>query len=502
MSLRQAVNAGASLAAAMDILADASYADQPESADAEIPLVVDLDGTLVRSDLLAESAFAYLGVNPFRIFSLPGLMLQGKAGLKDGIACKTAIDATRLPYNERVLALIEEARHEGRKIYIASASNERYVAAVGAHVGADGWFASNTSVNLSGETKARRLVETFGERGFDYAGNDRADLPVWAVCNKVWAVNPSRSVRNALAASGAGVAIAESQGGRAKAWIKLARVHQWAKNALVFVPLLTAHKFGLGSFLEAFGAFLAFSTAASAVYIVNDLVDLDADRKHPSKKRRPLAAGTVPILTAFPVAFGLLATAFALALFIAPLFLGVLLVYLALTTAYTFFLKRKMLVDVVALAALYTIRVIGGAAAISVPASEWLLGFSMFIFTSLALIKRYVELAALFDIDLPDPSNRNYRKSDMNIVAALAAAAGFNSVTIFALYISSDAVKQLYHHPKALWLVCPILMYWLGRALMMAHRRLMDDDPVVFALKDRNSLLAFGLIGLIMMGAA
>lgn len=161
-----------------------------------------------------------------------------------------------------------------------------------------------------------------------------------------------------------------------------------------------------------------------------------------------------------------------------------------------------MLVDVVALAALYTIRVIGGAAAISVPASEWLLGFSMFIFTSLALIKRYVELAALFDIDLPDPSNRNYRKSDMNIVAALAAAAGFNSVTIFALYISSDAVKQLYHHPKALWLVCPILMYWLGRALMMAHRRLMDDDPVVFALKDRNSLLAFGLIGLIMMGAA
>jgi hypothetical protein len=312
---------GSELGQRMDMLADASYADRPESADAEIPLVVDLDGTLVRSDLLVESAFAYLGVNPFRIFSLPGLMLQGKAGLKDGIAAKTAIDATHLPYDERVLALIEEARREGRKIYIASASNERYVAAVGAHVGANGWFASNTSVNLSGETKARRLVEAFGERGFDYAGNDHADLPVWAVCNKVWVVNPSRGVRNALATSGADVAIVESQGGRAKAWIKLVRVHQWAKNALVFVPLLTAHKFGRGSFLEAFGAFLAFSTAASAVYIVNDLVDLDADRKPPSKKRRPLAAGTVPILTAFPVALGLLAMTFALALFIAPLFL-------------------------------------------------------------------------------------------------------------------------------------------------------------------------------------
>ncbi|MFT0879125.1 UbiA family prenyltransferase [Rhodopseudomonas sp. G2_2311] len=290
--------------------------------------------------------------------------------------------------------------------------------------------------------------------------------------------------------------------GRVRSWVKLLRTHQWAKNALVLVPLLTAHKFGFGSLVDAIGAFLAFSLAASAIYVVNDLVDLGADRKHPTKRKRPLATGSVPILAALPVAFGLLAIAFALALLITPLFVIVLLAYLASTTAYTFFLKRKMLVDIVALASLYTLRVIGGAAAISVPISEWLLGFSMFIFTSLALIKRYVELAGRLDAGLPDPSNRNYRKSDLDVVTALAAAAGFNAVTVFALYISSDAVQPLYRHPKVLWLACPILMYWLGRVLMMAHRRLMDDDPVSFALRDWNSLLAFALIGCIMIAAS
>lgn len=466
------------------------------------PLVVDLDGTLVRSDLLVESAFAWMGVNPLRVFSLPRLLAQGKAALKAGIAAAVAIDAACLPYDARVLALMEEARREGRRIYIASASNERYVAAVAAHVGADGWFASDARVNLSSEVKARRLVEAFGEKGFDYAGNDHADLPIWAVCRKGWAVHPPGSVRRELAARRLDVTTVEPRGDRLKPWLRLARVHQWAKNALVFVPLLTAQMFSFWTLADAVGAFFAFSFAASAVYIVNDLVDLEADRKHPSKRRRPLAAGTVPILAAFPVALVLLAVAFALALVVSPFFAGVLLVYLGLTTAYTFFLKRKLLVDVIVLAALYTIRVIGGAAAISVPISEWLLGFSMFIFTSLALIKRYVELAALLDAERPDPSNRDYRKSDLDIVAALAAASGFNAVTVFALYIASDAVKPLYHHPKALWLVCPILMYWLGRALMIAHRRQMDDDPIFYALKDRNSLLALVLIVVIMVGAA
>ena len=292
----------------------------------------------------------------------------------------------------------------------------------------------------------------------------------------------------------------EDAAGRVGSWLKLLRVHQWAKNSLVFVPLVTAQRFDLLSFGKVFVAFVAFSLAASAIYIINDLVDLDADRKHPRKNQRPLAAGTVPITNA--VALGaLLVIAFGAALTIGPVFAAALFAYVFLTTAYTFVLKRKMLVDVIALALLYTIRVIGGAAAISVPVSEWLLGFSMFIFTALALIKRYVELTARVDEGLPDPTSRNYRKSDLDIVAALAAAAGFNAVTVFALYISSDTVSHVYRHPIALWFICPILMYWLARTLLMAHRRLMDDDPIVFALRDLNSYVALGLIGLILLAA-
>jgi 4-hydroxybenzoate polyprenyltransferase/phosphoserine phosphatase len=464
-------------------------------------LVVDLDGTLVRSDLLVESAFFFLGTNPLRIPDAIRMLARGKAALKAGIAAESAIDLTYLPYDERVLALIAQARAMGRKIYIASASNERYVAAIAKHVGADGWLASSNVENLSSHAKARRLVETFGDKGFDYVGNDYADLAVWAVARRGVAVAPSRSVRAKLALLATPVKVIEPIGGAAKAWIKLIRIHQWAKNGLVFVALITAHKFDPISLVHALGAFLAFSLAASAVYILNDLVDVEADRKHPSKKRRPLAAGTVPILAVIPVALALVLAAFVLASVISLPFAATLLGYLALTTAYTFVLKRKMLIDVIVLSLLYSIRVIGGAVAISVPVSEWLLAFAMFIFTSLALIKRYIELAARVDAELPDPTNRNYRKADLDIVAALAAAAGFNAVTVFALYISSDTVHQLYRRPQALWLVCPILMYWLGRNLLLAHRRLMDDDPIVFAFRDWNSWLALGLIGTIIVAA-
>jgi 4-hydroxybenzoate polyprenyltransferase len=293
----------------------------------------------------------------------------------------------------------------------------------------------------------------------------------------------------------------ESAMDRTREWVKLLRVHQWAKNALVFVPLVTAQRFDPLALGEGIGTFVVFSLAASAIYILNDLVDLDSDRKHPSKKRRPLAAGTVAITRAVLLIPALLTVAFAGAAVIGPTVAVVLLAYVSLTTAYTFVLKRKMLVDVLALASLYTIRVVGGAMAISVPVSEWLLAFSMFIFTALALIKRYIELAACIDNDLSDPTNRNYCKSDLDVVAALAAAVGFNAVTVFALYISSDAVRPLYRHQQALWLICPILMYWLGRALMMASRRLMNDDPIMFALRDWNSYVALGFICLILIAA-
>jgi 4-hydroxybenzoate polyprenyltransferase len=278
------------------------------------------------------------------------------------------------------------------------------------------------------------------------------------------------------------------------AWVKQLRVHQYVKNVLLFVPLGTAHLFSSAAIIADLVAFVAFSLCASAVYVLNDLVDREADRQHPTKKYRPLASGGIKPwqgAAAIPI---LLILAFACAAAVSLKFTLALLVYLALTTAYSVSLKRKMLVDVVVLAMLYTIRVIAGAIAVSVEMSAWLLAFSMFIFLSLALMKRYSELALLIHQKLPDPSTRNYKLDDLPIVGCLAVASGFNSVTIFALYVSSPAVQQAYATPELLWLACPVLTYWLGRAMILAHRRMMNDDPIVFAIKDGVSRLAGVLI--------
>lgn len=344
------------------------------------------------------------------------------------------------------------------------------------------------------------LVEKFGNQGFDYIGNDKVDLPVWAAAAKGMAVRPPSRLQSRLATDH--IEIVENNKPRLKSWLKLFRIHQYAKNALVFLPLLTAHKFDLFSFFLALQAFFAFSLCASSVYVLNDLVDIEADRQHPTKRKRPFASGTIPIVQGALSIPLLLLVSLGLAAATSWSFLGVLLAYFALTNAYTFSLKTKMLIDVVTLAMLYTSRVIGGAAAIDVGVSEWLLAFSMFFFMSLALIKRYIELAVRIDASLPDPSNRNYKLSDADIVASLAGASGLNAVTVFALYISSDTVHTLYRHPKLLWLVCPILLYWISRVLMMAHRRLVNDDPIIFALKDRVSLICGLLIALIMIVAA
>jgi 4-hydroxybenzoate polyprenyltransferase len=270
---------------------------------------------------------------------------------------------------------------------------------------------------------------------------------------------------------------------------------------LVFVPLLTSHSYTATAFLQAGLAFAAFSLCASAVYILNDLIDLDADRRHPVKYKRPFASGAIPLAHGAAAIPLLLILAFGGALATSVPFAGVLAGYFLLTLAYSLKLKRKLIVDVVVLASLYTIRVIAGAAVIGVPVSEWLLAFSMFIFTCLALIKRYVELAARIDNNLPDPTNRNYRLTDNSIVGMLAAASGLNAVTIFALYISSPVTREHYQHPELLWLICPLLLYWISRTLVLAHRQTIDDDPIVFALRDRVSHLTGALAILVIFMA-
>jgi len=467
------------------------------------PLVVDLDNSLIRTDLLYEAGFACLGEDPAGIVPLVARLFAGKAAVKSHLAVHTDIDASTLPYNEDVLALIHAARAQGRPVHLASASPQKFVAAVAAHLSLfDGVHASTGSLNLGAENKARHLTALFGDKGFDYVGDSRADLPVWQAAHSAIAIGPSASVAARLRRIHPEARILPVQRGGLRVWLKALRVHQYAKNMLVFVPLIVGQRLGADDLARAALAFLAFSLCASSVYLLNDLIDIPADRAHPSKRRRPFAAGTLPLKSGVIATPLLLVAAIAAAYAVSFAFLAVLTVYYVLTTAYSVSLKRKMIIDVVVLAMLYTVRVIGGAVAISVAPSEWLLGFSMFMFTSLALIKRYVELAVRLDSDLPDPSNRDYKIADLPIVAALAAAAGFNAVTVFALYATSPKVQTLYRHPQLLWLVCPLLMYWIARALMMAHRRLLDDDPIVFALKDRVSRITALTIGAILVVAA
>jgi 4-hydroxybenzoate polyprenyltransferase len=467
-----------------------------------IPLVVDLDGTLIRSDLLMESAFAKLGRDPSALLGLARALAGGKAELKAFCAQDYKLDPSCLPYDPAVLALIQTAKSEGRPVYLVSGSNEDLVGPVADHLGLfDGWSGSTRSENLTAKRKAKRLIERFGERGFDYVGNDRDDLAVWKHARACYGIRMPASVANRLAAVAADPVKLASDSPQFSQWVKLLRVHQYAKNVLVFVPIITAHLFSYDALFAGLLAFIAFSLCASSVYIVNDLVDLQSDRRHPTKRLRPLASGALPQKTAVLLAAALLAAAAAIAFLISWPFAVTLGGYFLLTTAYTFALKRKMLVDVVTLSLLYIVRVVAGAVAVSIFISEWLLAFSMFIFTALALIKRYVELTHRLDRGLNDSFNRNYRIGDIDVIAALIAAAGFNAVTVFSLYIASDSVKELYSHPQALWLVCPLLMYWIGRALLMAHRRHMDDDPIVFALKDRPSLIVLGLVCLIVLAA-
>ncbi|PJG50258.1 hypothetical protein CVM73_37385 [Bradyrhizobium forestalis] len=415
-------------------------------------LVIDLEGALLRSELLMEA-----------LFSSPGRMLArfgagGRAGMAalTEILARARIDYAQLPYDSDVMNRALAARARGEKIYLVADRFAGHAAGIAAHLGFDGVV---TPADLA-----------VGSLPFDRASAERIE---------------HRDVRSASL----------------KTWAKALRVYQYAKNTLVFVPALTAHQMSLSTLGYALLAFLAFSACASGAYLMNDLLDLAADRQHPTKRHRALAAGDLPISSALSAIPVLWLFAVAASLCISPLFLGVLGVYLATTIAYSLVLKRKMLVDIVTLAGLYTLRIVAGAVGVSVVLSEWLLIFSLFVFTSLALIKRFSELSMRESAGLADPSNRDYRVTDLHVIAAMAAASAMNAVTVFSLYVSSSAVTPLYSRPWMLWLLTPLLLYWFGRALMMAHRREMPDDPILYAFRDGPSRITVAAMICIMLAA-
>ena len=468
----------------------------------EYPLCVDLDGTLIHSDLLLESALALLGRNPLYLFAIAFWLLRGKAHLKREIARRCEIEVATLPYNAALVEWLRAERAQ-RRLVLCTASDAGYAHAVAAHLDLfSEVLASDGRSNLSGRHKAARLVERYGDRKFDYAGNTRVDLAVWRHARQGVVVGPSASLGKAAARVTTVERVFERERRPVRIWTRALRLHQWLKNLLVFLPLLAAHRlFSLDAAAHAAAAFIAFGLCASGVYLLNDLLDLASDRRHPRKRERPFAAGTLPLTAGLVAAPALTLAAFALALAIAPLFALTLLGYYVLTLAYSFRLKRIVMLDVVVLAALYTIRIVAGAASIAQPLSFWLLAFSMFIFLSLAMLKRYTELRVLQANGWNNAEGRSYRVDDLGLIQSLGAASGYLSVLVLALYINSTASEALYHRPEVLWLLCPLLLYWISRAWMVAHRGQMHDDPVIYAMVDRVSRVVLVLCAVVVIGA-
>jgi 4-hydroxybenzoate polyprenyltransferase/phosphoserine phosphatase len=464
------------------------------------PLVVDLDGTLIKTDLLVESVCRLLRQKPLALLAMPFWLLKGRARLKREIAGQVQLDAALLPYRTPLLEYLRAERGIGRQIILATGSDERFAKQVADHLKLfDLVLGSDGVTNLSGKRKRARLVGQFGEKGFDYVGNESRDLAVWSSARKAIVVNPTPRLMRALAKVAEFETSFEDHRAKLIEYLSALRPQQWLKNILVFIPIFTAHLFVepvlLGRTLV---AFFAFCCCASGGYIINDLCDLEADRHHPTKRLRPFASGRLPLSYGLAIAPVMAVLGFVLAWLLSWISVGILLLYYTLAIAYSLSLKKVVLLDVWILACFYTLRIVGGGAAIGIWPSVWLSAFSMFLFISLAFIKRYVELIVMRQVEGEHATARGYELIDAEFLASKGTCSGYAAVVVLSLYIASGAVKTLYSTHQVLWLVCPLLQYWIGYLWLVAHRGEMHDDPLVFAVRNRTSRILL----LLMLAAA
>ena len=453
-------------------------------------LAVDLDGTLVATDTLHEMSLQILRQRPSALVRMPFWLLKGRAYLKEKIAETVSLKVETLPYHQELLSWLREQKKLGRKLVLCTAAHEKVAQSVADHLGIfDRVVATRNGVNNSSSTKAKALTEAFGHKAFDYVGNSSADLAVWAASHQAVPVNASEGVLKKVREQGRFEVSFPRKRVQLKTWAKVLRVHHYLKNILIFVPLLTAQQlFAPQHYLAVMAAFAAFCLCASGVYVSNDLLDLMNDREHPRKRFRPFAQGDVPLWQGIALLPFLFVSSFVLASVVSPWFTAWLGVYLAATVAYSTWLKRLVLVDCLVLAGLYTLRIVAGAAAIGVALSFWLLAFSIFVFLSLAFLKRYVELLSLQSTGKIEAIGRGYKTADLPVIQSLGVSAGYASVLVYALYIHNEAVVRLYARPDFLWLGVPLLIYFVSWLWLKANRGEVLDDPVVFALKDRTSL--------------
>ena len=455
------------------------------------PLCVDLDGTLVKNDTLVDSLLVMVRTHSHALPRVPGWIAKGKATLKREVTERVQLDVAHLPYNKPLLEFLEKERGRGRRLYLATGADRVLAERVAAYVGLfDGVLASDGAVNLTGHNKLASFQQRFGDSGFDYIGNARPDVPLLTHAGTALVANPDGSLRRAMREkrfTPAQQFIDKTS--TAQAFRRAMRVHQWAKNVLIFVPLLLAHALNTRTLVQALAAFLCFSLCASSTYIVNDLLDIEADRRHPRKRRRPFAAGDLQAKTGILLSGALLLSSFAIAALLSGAFLGYLLLYLVSTLSYSLYLKRIVLVDVVLLSGLYTLRLLAGAAATSILISPWLAAFSVFLFLSLAIVKRFAELQNIRAAGQVPSNGRGYLLSDTEQMRSFGTASAYASVVVFSLYISGGEVTSLYAHPQRMWLITPIMILWISRVWLLASRGELDEDPVIFAVTDRMSLL-------------
>ncbi len=464
------------------------------------PLVVDLDGTLTPTDTLVESLVKVVKQSPLNLLRLPLWLLKGRAGFKEAIAAHSSIDLDHLPYHESLLDYLREEKAKGRQIVLATAAHQSIAERVSTHLGLfDKVLATKSGHNLKGKRKLQAIQESVGE-AFVYAGDSQADLPVWKAAkaailvgvapHTAEAVRRNIPIEREFPKEGLGLAV----------WLHALRVHQWLKNLLLFVPLLTTFSFlEIGKIATMTVAFLAFSFAASATYVVNDLWDLENDRAHPRKRLRPFASARLPILHGLAVAGGALALALVMAFAVSKGFFLMLLLYLLLTSAYSWGLKEYVLIDVLMLSLLYTLRILAGSVAIGIATSSWLLAFSVFMFLSLALVKRCAELVSLEENGVKATRGRDYRVTDLVVLWPLGVGAALSAVVVFGLFISAPETQARYATPQLLWLTAIGLIYWLARLWIKTSRGEMHDDPVVYAIKDHGSrVTVFSMIAVVL----
>ena len=475
------------------------------SLSTSVPLCVDLDGTLVKSDTLIDSTLLLARKHPAALLQIPGWLRQGKAALKQHITASVQLDVVHLPYNRELLQYLEQQHATGRAIYLATAADTALAQRIADHLGLfAGVLASDGATNLAGANKLAAFRERFGDQ-FCYIGNASPDISLLRASFEPMVANPTSGLRSGLRS--AGITPFRTFTERppfGKVLLRTIRLHQWAKNVLIFLPLLLAHTFSPGRVAASLVAFLSFGLCASATYIINDLLDIEADRQHPRKRRRPFASGDLPALQGIYIVVLFFLAAFALAVLVPHVLAAItpadalwrpnrfviwLAVYTVTTLAYSLRLKRATLVDVIVLSGLYTIRILAGSAATGVEVSTWLAGFSIFFFLSLAFVKRFAELESLRQRGGATPSGRGYHVSDIEQLRSFGSASAYASVVVFTLYISNLNAAELYHHSNRLWLLVPVLLLWLSRLWLLASRGELDEDPVVYAITDKRSLL-------------